>query len=228
MQTEHFTIIVGPESRSFKVPEGRLRMHSLVFDRMCSAPFREAKQRLIKLPEDDPTVFEGFFDWMHSSKPQVDFSKGTKPIFSLAIFAEKYQICHLINQISDLIKKDLQKHRLNPKILAQVFSSVPEGTVLRRLCSWVLQWEVSYFSFHRRANAKDLIRDYAQVFALHPDLGRDFFVWSFDSNTHACLFHDHSDIPNASKSQNNTICPYSDSFVAPPERRASKRLKKNP
>lgn len=240
MQTEHFTILVGPEKRSFKVPEGRLTMHSLVFKRMCSAPFIEARQRLIKLPEDDPSVFEDFFDWMHSSNPQVYFTKGAEALFALAIFAEKYQICHLINQISDLIKKDVEQNdRLSPEILDQVYSSVPEGAVLRLLCSWAMEWEVAEFICRKnKTKAKDLIQDYAQVFATHPDLGRNFFLFlsysaidGSDCSSNACLFHNHSDIPNASESQNNTICPYTDSFVTPPaavERRASKRLKKNP
>lgn len=236
MQTEHFTILVGPEKRSFKVPEGRLKMHSPVFERMCSAPFLEAKQRLIKLPEDDPSVFEDFFAWLHLSKPEIDSSKGTEAIFALAIFAEKYQICHLMNQITDLVKKDLGGHRLNPKILDQVYSGVPERAILRQFCSWILKEEVETHAFRHLTNAKDQIKEYAGIFSLHPDLGRDFFLWTYQSDSdklkdrcNACQFHDHSDIPNPGKS--NKICPYTASFVEQPaamERRASKRLKINP
>lgn len=240
MQTEQFNILVGSEKRSFKVPEGRLTMHSSVFERMCSAPFREAKQRLIKLPEDDPSVFADFFDWMHSSKPQVDFSKGTEAIYALAIFAEKYQICHLKNQLADLILRNWEQHKPNPKTLDQVYSGVPERALLRQLCSGILERTTNlsnHYIFYRRENAQDLYQEYGQVFASHPDLGRDFFLWvtrpSINTTSvqsdNACAFHDHSNIPNRSKSQ-NIFCPYSDSFVASPAavRRASKRHKQNP
>ncbi len=234
MQTEQFNILVGSEKRSFKVPEGRLTMHSPVFERMCSAPFREAKQRLIKLPEDDPSVFADFFDWMHSSKPQVDFSKGTEAIYALAIFAEKYQICHLKNQIVDLIEKDWEKRLPNPKIVDQVYSGVPERAVLRQLCSGILEKTINHYNFGQRKVGQDLAQEYAQVFASHPDLGRDFFLWVtrgsiYTSDHNACVFHDHSNIRNPSKSQNR-LCPYSDSFVASQAvvRRVSKRHKKNP
>lgn len=234
MQTEQFNILVGSEKRSFKVPEGRLTMHSPVFERMCSAPFREAKQRLIKLPEDDPSVFADFFDWMHSSKPQVDFSKGTEAIYALAIFAEKYQICHLKNQIVDLIENNWEQRLPNPKILDQVYSGVPERAVLRQLCSGILEKAINYYNYGQRKVGQDLAQEYAQVFASHPDLGRDFFLWVtrssiYTSDHGACVFHDHSNIRNPSKSQNG-LCPYSDSFVASQavERRVSKRHKKNP
>ena len=141
MQTERFNILVGPEQRPFKVPEDLLIMHSLVFKRMCSAPFIESNQRLIKLPEEDSSVSEDFFEWMHSSRPQASARNGTKATFDLAIFAEKYQICDLKTQISDLIREDNGTRRLNPRILDRVYSSVPKGAVLRQLCSWIMKWE---------------------------------------------------------------------------------------
>ncbi|MCJ1347566.1 hypothetical protein MMC31_005791 [Peltigera leucophlebia] len=235
MQTENFTILVGPAQCAYKVPQGRLIMHSPVFERMCSAPFLESTERVIKLPEEDPVDFENFFDWMHSSKPQVDFSsKGTEAIFGLAIFAEKYQIYYLKNQISDIIRQGWEKLKLKSETLDQIYSSVPEGAVLRELCSWILQKQATQnYSYGRSAPA--FFEEYEPAFISHADLGRDFFKWTLNGESKTCSFHDHSDITNPLEGK-RLVCPYSDiPFVAPrsttppkAENRASKKQKKNP
>lgn len=51
-QTDRFTILVGPNKSAYEVPEGLLIMRSIVFERMCSAPFLESTQRVINLPEE--------------------------------------------------------------------------------------------------------------------------------------------------------------------------------
>lgn len=236
MQTDRFTIIVGPNKSSYKVPEGRLTMHSTVFERMCSAPFLESTQRVINLPEEEPEVFDNFFDWIHSAKPQVDFSKGTEAVFNLAIFAEKYQICHLKNQLSDIIKKDWDRRKLKPETIDQVYRNVPDGAVLRQLCSLVLKRQVSsYSSFERHGDKYELYKEYAPVFNSHSDLGRDFFKWATCGDPETCAFHDHSNITNPVEAK-NYLCPYSDIHFPAPESKAtpeagyqpSKKQKKNP
>ena len=201
---------------------------------MCSAPFLESAQRVIKLPEEDPDVFDNFFDWIHSSKPQVDFSKGNEAIFDFAIFAEKYQICHLKNQISDIIRKDWEKQKLKPEIIDQVYSSVPDGAVLRQLCSWILNRQVIQYSYDRLRKQYDIYKEYETVFASHADLGRDYFKWNTVGETKGCQFHDHSNIANPVEGK-GSACPYSDiHFLAPQsktpsgaEYRASKKQKMN-
>ena len=175
-------------------------MHSSVFERMCSAPFLESTHRIIKLPEDDLHVFDDFYDWTHSSKPHVDFSKGAEAMFDLAIFAEKYQICHLKNQIADVLKKEWDSNIMNSETMDQVYSNLPEGAILRQLCCWSLEMLISgYCPYHNKRPPKDVCEEYEPVFALHPDLGRDFFRWSVIEDDHPCAFHDHSNITNTVK-----------------------------
>lgn len=131
MQTDSFTILVGPDQCAYKIPQGRLTIHSSVFLRMCSAPSLESTQRVIKLPEENPHVFDDFYDRMHSSKPHFDLRMGAEAIFDLAIFAEKYHICHLKNQIADILKEEWSNNMLSAENLDHVYSSVPDGAVLR-------------------------------------------------------------------------------------------------
>ena len=221
MHTKRFVVVVGPQQHVFKVPHGLLVEYSPVLERMCFPSFLDSNPLIINLPEEHPSVFKDFFDWLHSSKPQVDFSKGTEAIFDLAIFAQKYQICHLMNQIADLImttttlKKGGGEARLDPATLDHVYSSVPDGAaVLRQLCSWVLLWQVKNWKYDN--SFQDFNQQYAEVFTWHPELGRDFFQWvsaKDANNVKPCQFHDHSNIPNAVKGRGggqNDVCPYSD------------------
>lgn len=214
MQTERFTILVGPEQSCFRVPEGLLTIHSPVFERMCSGPFLESTQRVIKLPEESPPLFEDFFLWMHSLKPQVDFSMGTKVIFELAIFAEKYQIYHLMNQTTDLIRSEDGRRHLHSEMLDLVYSSVPDGAVLRQVCAWAVEWKIRYSKF---SNKIDFNREYSHVISAHTDLGRDFFKYFCAEHAQIpdlCHFHNHSNVPNPAKRKKDGVCPYSDIFVA--------------
>lgn len=215
MQTEHFTMLIGHESMPFKVPEGLLIMYSPVFEHMCSGPFRESNERLIRLPEERPSVFKDFFLWIHSLKPELDFSKGTESVFALAIFAEKYQIHHLINQTSDLIESNEGKKRMYPEILELVYNNVPKGAVLRQLCAWVLNCIVNYGG--RGVHQISLHQLYGHIFSAHADLGEDFFEWASDPtivhNRRKCRFHDHSNIKNPIMDCHYLECPYSDIFI---------------
>lgn len=200
MQTDSITILVGPDQCAYKVPQGRLTLHSPVFLRMCSAPFLEFTQRLIKLPEEDPHVFDDFFDWMYSSKPHVDLRMDAEAIFGLAIFAEKYHICHLKNQIADILKEKMSGDILKAEILNRVYSSVSEGAILRQLCASTLQRLVNGgFLNGDGRKQEDHCKEYEPVFALHADLGRDFFRRTATSNHKPCAYHDHSNITSPMK-----------------------------
>lgn len=175
MRTDSFTILVGPNQSAYKILEGRLTMHSSVFSRMCCAPFLESTQRVINLPEENPRVFHHFYDWMHSSKPHVDLGMGTEAIFDLAIFAEKHQSCHLTNQISDLLGEKWSNYRPSTQILDRVYSSVPDGAVLRQLCASILDSIVN--KDHSSISAFDfegMYEEYEPLFLLHSDLDRGF------------------------------------------------------
>lgn len=213
MQTDNFTILVGPDQCAYKIPEGRLTMHSPVFTRMCAPPFLESTTRVIKLPEEDPRIFDDFFDWMYSSTPHVDFKMGAQAVFDLAIFSEKYQICHLKNQISDLLQNDWSEDtNLSAQILDHVYSSVPDGAILRQLCASILQrmLDNGNYSYHCGAvMAKDLFKEFEPLFALHTDLGRDFFRAAAIGTFKPCTFHDHSNIAGP-LDIDAWFCPFSD------------------
>ena len=104
MQTDRFTILLGPAEKSFRVPHGLLIQRSSVFRKI------ESTKQVIRLPEDDATTFEHFFIWLHALEPCLSI-RSIDAIVDLAIFAEKYHVCHLKNQTSDVIRTALSKNR---------------------------------------------------------------------------------------------------------------------
>lgn len=212
MQTDSFTILVGPDECAYKIPEGRLTFHSSVFSYMCSASFAKSNERVIKLPEEDPRVFDDFYDWMYSSKPCVDIAMGAQAMFDLAIFAEKYHICHLKNRITDFLNEEWSEENLDAKIVDHVYSSVPNGAILRKLCASILKRRLDNAPcgyYDGALMAGSIFREYESVFALHADLGRDFFRTTAIHKFGPCTFHDHSNIAPPLEF-NTTFCPYLD------------------
>ncbi|KAI9775932.1 MAG: hypothetical protein M1839_000721 [Geoglossum umbratile] len=102
---------------------------------MCTLPFKESIDQLIKLPEDKLSAFEDFFIWLHSYEPRIPAK--ADPLIDLAILADKYQICLLKNQISDEIRTALSqgRWRITPDMVCIVYASTPTNSILRRLFS---------------------------------------------------------------------------------------------
>jgi hypothetical protein len=102
---------------------------------MCHLPFTEFTEQVIRLPEEDTSTFEHFFIWLYALEPCLNL-KSIDSVVDLAIFTEKYHVCHLKNQTSDVIRTALSKNRweITPETIAKVYDSVPAGTILRHLC----------------------------------------------------------------------------------------------
>src|SRR5579871_6001523 len=137
MQTDRFTILLGPAQKSFSVPQGLLIQRSSVFRKI------ESTEQVIRLPEEDTTTFEHFFIWLHALEPCLSI-KSVDAIVDLAIFAEKHHVCHLKNQTSDAIRTALVEERwkITPDAITKVYKNVPAGTILRQLC--FLGFMISY------------------------------------------------------------------------------------
>jgi hypothetical protein len=106
MQSDRFIVLVGPTQTSFQVLQELLIQHSSVFKKMCHLPFKESIEQTIKLPEEKPAMFANFFIWLHALEPCITINH-IEPVIDLAIFAEKYHICCLKNQTSDVLRTAL-------------------------------------------------------------------------------------------------------------------------
>ncbi len=211
LQSDRFTVIVGPCKEVFKVSQDLLIQCSPFFEKLCSLPFKESIEQAINLPEDDPLTFEDFFIWLHSPKLYIPFDNDESSLINLGVFAEKYQVRLLTNHISDLIRKAVSEGRWKPSpdMMRTVYDGVPANSILRRLCA--LGFTVSLGKAGHRM-------DYSiwkTVFNDFVDLGWDYFCRTLEGQTStkdvtsqgACRFHDHSDVFGWVR-QDASTCPF--------------------
>lgn len=111
MQSDHFTILVELNEKLFKVSQDLLIQCSLFFKKTCSLSFKKATERVIKLSDDKLSIFKIFFVWLHAYETRIKLDSDVEFLIDLAIFVEKYDIHHLRNQISDVIRTLLSENR---------------------------------------------------------------------------------------------------------------------
>jgi hypothetical protein len=225
MQSDRFTILLGPAQKSFQVPQDLLIRRSSVFKKMCHPPYKESIERVIRLPEEKPSTFEDFFIWLHAFEPCVTLDC-MDSVINLAIFAEKYHVCHLKNQTSDVIRTALSENRwkVTPEAIATVYNNVPAGTILRQICFLGFAVSCTVATWRRRNEGNNHYAKWETAFCNCPDLGWDYFLhiqtgqgdtsstgFGGDASTvslgGACRFHDHSDIAGWVR-KNCSKCPY--------------------
>jgi BTB/POZ domain len=221
VQSDRIGLLVGPNEELFQVPRDLLTLYSPVFDRMCTLPFKESIDQLIKLPEDESSAFEDFLIWIHSYEHRIPAK--AEPLIDLAILAHKYQICLLNNQISDTIRTALSEERwkLTPHMIWTAYASTPTNSILRRLLS---------LGFATSATQQKDCESWKPVFSEFPDFGWDYFYRvhidraKFTSITSggACRFHDHSDVfAWERKDIHKCPYPYGAPLVMPQEKKLS-------
>jgi hypothetical protein len=127
---------------------------------------------------------------------------------NLAVFAERYQIYHLRNQASDVVRTALQDKQWNitPDMVSAVYNVAPAGSALRHL---------SFQGFVASKDRNDSTI-WQGAFKECSDLGWDFFQYNSGSELYtqgielggSCRFHDHSDIIRGWQREDVPDCPY--------------------
>jgi hypothetical protein len=192
---------------------------------MCHPPFKESIERVIRLPEEKTSTFEDFFIWLHAFEPCLSLNC-MDSVIDLAIFAEKYHVCHLKNQTSDAIRTALSENRwkVTPETIATVYNNVPAGTILRQMCFLGFAVSCSVANWRRRSEGNNHYAKWETAFCNCPDLGWDYFqhIQTGQADTSsigfgvdtlsiswggACRFHDHSDVAGWVRG-NCSKCPY--------------------
>jgi hypothetical protein len=197
MQSERVRVLVGNPKDSFDVPYDLLAQYSTNFKKLRNA-LNDSGDEIVLADVTKPT-FEDFFIWLHAYEPSIvrDENLDNEHIdraLKLAVFAQKYQIYHLRNQASDVVRVALldEQWNITPDMISAVYKVAPAGSVLRQL---------SFLGFVA-AEGKNDLAVWQGAFKDCPDLGWDYFQYKSGSDAYsegiecggACRFHDHSDI----------------------------------
>jgi hypothetical protein len=72
-ETDHVTVIVGPEARKYVIHKTFLSHYSEYFDNALNGSWEEAEDRTIALDDIEPRTFDFFVDWLYSQNlPATD------------------------------------------------------------------------------------------------------------------------------------------------------------
>ncbi|KAI9830645.1 MAG: hypothetical protein M1819_005455 [Sarea resinae] len=223
VQSERVTVIVGEEvnQKSYDLAHQLLTQCSEFFSIICEGPFQESQSgnRVIKLPDDSTAVFEVFIKWIYMFEPRLPPYKDGGSLILLALFADKYQIRHLMNQICDEVRTEMVEKRwvFTPETMKKLFGRGVGVDALQDLCA---------LGFTNRQHEGDM-QMWKSVFEACPSLGYRCFCYSQQregpgnySNTmhkslNGCLWHDHSDIAEGVSRRKSGysrpaegVCPY--------------------
>jgi hypothetical protein len=197
MQSDRVKVLVDSTKETFWVPYDLLAQYSTAFKKYRNA-LNDSGDEIV-LPDVTTSTFDDFFIWLHAYEPCILRTESHDPhlidgALHLAVFAQKYQIYHLRNQASDVVRAALRdgKWNITPDMISAVYKVAPAGSALRQL---------SFLGFVAAEGHTDSTV-WRAAFIDCPSLGWDYFQYKNGSELYnegiqdggACRFHDHSDI----------------------------------
>jgi hypothetical protein len=197
MQSERVKVLVDSTKDTFWVPYDLLAQYSTAFKKFRNA-LNDSGDEIV-LPDVTTSTFDDFFIWLHAYEPCILRTESHDShiidgALHLAVFAQKYQIYHLRNQASDVVRAALREGEWNitPDMISAVYKVAPAGSALRQLSF------LGFVAAEGRTNSTL----WQAAFIDCPSLGWDYFQYKNGSELYkegiqdggACRFHDHSDI----------------------------------
>jgi hypothetical protein len=197
MQSDRVKVLVDSTKDTFWVPYDLLAQYSTAFKKFRNA-LNDSGDEIV-LPDVTTSTFDDFFIWLHAYEPCILRTESHDShiidgALHLAVFAQKYQIYHLRNQASDVVRAALRDGEWNitPEMISAVYKVAHAGSALRQL---------SFLGFVAAEGRTDSTL-WQAAFIDCPSLGWDYFQYKNGSELYkegiqdggACRFHDHSDI----------------------------------
>jgi len=130
-------IVVGPKAKRFTVHLNLIVYHSPFFLAALKGPFKEAKDKVVALPDTDANIFELFANWLYRQRfpteadsPQLlalyhrdeDANFRFDRLVRLYVFSDKYDVPKLKRQCLDTIFEYLVDEDLLPDLSHVVYA----------------------------------------------------------------------------------------------------------
>ena len=182
---------VGQDSNVFHVHLSLLCAASPVFRAAFSGGFKGAAERSMSLPEDTVIDLDLFVLWLYTRHIHMDvceteeqWGERVRDLFLLYIFAEKYEVIQLKNdivyEIFDIARQD-KVAAPSPKIAEVMFTKTGSASSLRRLTALWYIWKVDLEWFRCEESSimlldsPEFILELVFAFAEHSQEARDPF-----------------------------------------------------
>ncbi|KAK5056579.1 hypothetical protein LTR84_012111 [Exophiala bonariae] len=220
-QSDRVRLCVGESidtPKEFLVPVEFLRRRSREFQRLIHIHSDYLEQ--IKLPETRISTFEDFLIWTFTPQPKIGVNATFDEAVHLGVFAWKYQIPSLSNQVTDVIRAKLAEKEwpLEASIVDNIYGAVPSKCPLREVVRAAL-------GQLPRPNAEgEVLKDeWKATFLKHAELGWDYIQaaateWTKrDYLTDYCKFHDHQGVSHRGSFAECDGCPFAHEDCYPDE-----------
>ena len=192
----------------FRIPRDFLRRRSSTFRQELA----EHDAQIIVLPDTSAPTMTEFFIWNFTPKPQLEDRLSFDEVVQLGVFAWKYQISALSNQVTDSIRAHVASGEwsLQATTVDIVYKAVPADSTLREVIRTALgQLPLSSIDGE----------EWERTFKDNPDLGWDTFKaskkeWSArEYLSDVCRFHNHEGIERQEGLCDG--CPYAENDCYP-------------
>ncbi|OAP65071.1 hypothetical protein AYL99_01043 [Fonsecaea erecta] len=195
-QSPRVVLLVGQDvglPERFIIPEELLRRRSRTLREPIASLPPYFPTREIALPEIAPQTMEEFFIWNLTPTPQIDDRLSFMEVVQLGVFAWKYQVSALSNQVTDVIRHNLANNdwRLEPAIVDAIYQAAPESSPLR---------EVVKAALGQMPRSSIDGEEWERTWKRNPDFGWDYHIssgndWTAkDYLTGPCRFHNHDEV----------------------------------
>ncbi|KAL8782172.1 MAG: hypothetical protein Q9213_005643 [Squamulea squamosa] len=143
---EVVTILIGPEERPFYIHKALLSSKSPYFKAAFEGSFREAADKAIRLPEEDPKLFPYYVLWVYEKPLETEHPISLGENCRLHILADKFGSEQLQNLTVDNIRRqavdDPRSIDLNSTTINCVYDATLPDSPLRRILVDLLAWQL--------------------------------------------------------------------------------------
>ena len=158
----------------------------------------ERSSEVIQLPDTPVQTMEDFFMWTFSPQPQIDERATFSEVVRLGIFAWRYQISALSNQVTDMIRSNLANGdwQLQASMVHDIYEATPTGSSLREVIRAALG-QLPRSNVEGEGQSRE---QWKATFLKHAQLGWDYIEaggseWTpQDYLSGVCRFHDHQEV----------------------------------
>ncbi|KAH8770275.1 hypothetical protein BGZ57DRAFT_929289 [Hyaloscypha finlandica] len=149
------TIYVGPKRKEFTIHKKLICGSADYFEKAFNGDFKEGREGIMYLPEDNSGVFSFFVDWLYrSTLPAGHTQPYLANLYHLWIFATK--ICHtkLADNVMDRIQDTCKEHHwfISDELLKEIWGLTETESKLRR---WAIDLNV-YQMFENKGSMEDV------------------------------------------------------------------------
>lgn len=190
--TEIVTIYVGAKRKEFLVHKKLLCKKVEYFNKMFNGGFREAREAIAYMSEDDPAAFSLLVRWVYRDTIP-DISREEKhgenkceydDILDLYLLAHKLNLEKVADVCMDLLIDDDRSYSDWPgdEHIQKVYDNTAADSALRRYCLRVLQWYLVDLRGLSDSNRKHVLKIKA-LLLYHEDILIDFLTLMKGTNS---------------------------------------------